>query len=347
MQPVPRCSACREVTERSNLYERWLIAENHADGATLKLVAEARGFCSQHARRLLERDPDIAGAMAHFVLRAIAAQMEQQQRDRHGYRDALDARERCPWCTIEADALSSALIDATSRSLCQPHQRALRVVEQGVLAEPPLGAFEALSPAATTMQRRSQTWWSPQIEELMASLVTSCAACVAAHDASRYREAFLRRGPVPSEHWDAPILCAAHYAALNYPLTAEYQPLIDGVWRPCDWCLPIQRAARSVTELFSIAYRESEFRSAYGHTSGLCLPHAATILHNRTMPRHEFVVTTRVRIDTMVWELDERATRRSWQLRDQGALRTAADLSYRAWWLITGGTFRYEAERSR
>ncbi len=340
------CSACREITERSNLYERWLMAENHADGATLEVVAAARGFCSQHARRLLERDPDVAAPIAHFVLRTIAAHIELQQRDRHGYRDALDAQRRCPWCLAEGEALSYALTDPKrSRSLCPPHQRAARLAARAEAAgEPPLTTLEPLTPTSDDAPGHGQTWWSPQIDELTASLLASCPACAAAREASRLREAFLRRGPVQGEHWEPPTLCAAHDAALGAPRTADYERHADGVLRPCDWCLPIRRAAQSSTQLFSIAYREPAFRLAYAHTHGLCVPHAAATLHLLTASRQEFVVAMSVRIETMVWELEERASRRSWQLRDQMMLRHAADLSHRAWWLIAGGTFRYGPE---
>ena len=341
------CSACREIAERSSLYERWLIAENHADNATLEAVAEARGFCSQHARRLLERDPDIAAPIAHFVLRMLAAQIEIQQRDRHGYRDALDARRRCPWCLAEGEALSYALSDSRrSRPLCLPHQRVSRIVERPIATtEPPVTTLEPLAPITSDERGQREPWWSPQVEELGVSLQTSCPACAAAREASRRREAFLRRGPVQGEHWEAPTLCAAHYVALDPPRTAEYHRTADGILRPCDWCAPIARAARSVTELFSIAYRELSFRLAYARVSGLCLPHAAAVLRHLTTARQEFLVATRVRIDAFVWELEERASRRSWQLRDQGMLPRADDLPHRAWWLISGGTFRYGTEQ--
>ncbi len=322
------------------------MAENHADSATLEVVAAARGFCSQHARRLLERDPDIAAPIAHFVLRTIAAHIELQQRDRHGYRDALNAQRVCPWCVAESEALSYALTDSKrSRSLCPPHQRASRIAERlEITEEPPSTALEALAPPASGTPGGNEPWWSPEIGELAASLLVSCPACAAGREASRLREAFLRRGPVPGEHWEAPTLCAAHYAALDPPSTAEYQRSADGIVRRCDWCFAIRRAAESVTELFSIAYREPEFRLAYAHTLGLCLPHASATLHRLTAGRQELVVATRVRIETIAWELEERALRRSWQLRDQGMLPHAADLSHRAWWLIAGGTFRYEQE---
>lgn len=343
------CYVCREIAERSAVYERWLFAENFGDGATLHATGAARGYCTFHAARIVRRDATIAGPIAAFVLRAIDAELGRQLGERHGYRDALDPRARCPWCQTEIDALEYALSRKHSReALCQPHAQDASQLRSGrLVARSPLAPGTPLDqPQLATSDAENQSrWWSRSIETLVTSLEHgACPACEDAARASERREAFYRIGPRPNEHWEAPRLCRLHDAQLGQPRGAGFDREPDGLDRLCDWCAVMERAAHRGAELLALAYREAAFQLAYARSRGFCLVHAAAALHHlraRPQIRDAFAEAVRTRIATMVWELDERAARRSWNLRDQGEPTDAATLSHRAWWLVTGGTFRF------
>ncbi len=343
---VPACPVCREIVARSDLYERWLAAENFGDTATLRAVAAARGFCSDHARRTLALGSDIAAPIARFVLRTVSAVLERQRNERRGYRDALEPQTLCPWCGSERDALHYAMSDKKHRrgALCPPHARIALVFERrhALHADPPFLRDESLDPPPAREERiPSAVWWSPAVDVLWEMLRASCPACSAAGEASRRREAFLRAGPQPNEHWDVPVLCTAHFVALGAPADAAYRHVPDGIPRSCDWCVPMEQAADRIEELFAIAYRDASFRIAYAAVPGLCIPHATRVARRiAASTLDEFLAATSLRIDAAEWELDERARRRSWQLRDQGSFASVADVAHRAWWLIAGGTRR-------
>lgn len=340
------CPVCREVLARSTLYERWLVAENFGDTATLQAAATARGFCSAHARRMLEADPEIAGPIARFVLHALSATLADQRHDRRGYRDALEPQALCPWCASEREALEYAMNGEKRRgaALCPPHERAATVLERHrtLDTEPPFRPGQGLDPpGAPNAQLPAAYWWSPAIDILWKELRSSCCACSAARAASRQREAFLRSGPQANEHWDVPTLCIAHYVALGAPDEPAYRRTPDAIPRTCDWCLAMEHAAERAEELFAIAYRDANFRLAYAAVPGLCIPHAANVAHRiDSRARGDLLTAISVRVDGMEWELEETARRRSWQMRDQGAFPGSADVSHRAWWLIAGGMKR-------
>lgn len=341
------CYVCREVDERSELYERWLFAENFGDGATLESVASSRGYCTFHAARVVRRDPNIAGPIATFTLRVIEAELRRQIADRHGYRNALDRRTQCPWCQTEVEATEYALSAGrtASASLCQPHAQ---VASQGgghrLNADSPLRLGAPLA-NPYSIEAPPPSWWSSCVTALAADLrAADCPACASATQASADREAFYRAGSRPHEHWETPRLCRAHDVQLGQRRDADFRRSPDGLDRSCDWCSVMKRAAQRTVELFVLAYGEPAFRFAYASVPGLCLPHAAAALERaRGNAKEEFAAATLTRIATMVWELEERAMRRAWQLRDQGELRDASTLSHRAWWLAAGGTFRFSA----
>jgi len=346
------CPICRSITERSALYERWLHAENHGDSASLQAIAAARGFCSIHARRLLDRDSDIAGAIASFVLQMICAHLDRQQRDRRGYRDALEPSRLCSWCATEFEALDYALSDRKriSGTLCAPHARAAMVAERQPLhiGSPLLAGASLAPPVVAAPAAASHAWWSQVVRELWETLRRSCAACDAAREAGEQREEFLRGGPRSHEHWEIPTLCVAHDAALGKPRTDAYVRTPDRIDRECDWCSVMYRAAERTARLFATAFCDPNFRLAYASVPGLCLPHCAAVMHQLPeAERDAFCTAVRVRVDAMAWELEERAARRSWQLRDQRSLSQAETLSHRAWWLISGGVFRAQKSATR
>lgn len=343
---APACPACREITGRSDLYERWFFAESFGDGATLEAIAAARGFCSPHARRVLGRDPAIAAPVARFVLRTLSTQAHRQQGERRGYRDALSPQALCPWCASEREALEYVVTDVKRRrgALCAPHARAVFIMEKrGVfVAEPPFLPGEPLDPLPASVASASgHSWWSPTVGVLWESLRASCPACSTALEAGRRRERFLRAGPQPGEHWDVPTLCVAHDAALANPSAPACTRAPDAVTRECDWCAAMHHVAHRTEELFAAVYRDAQFRLAYAAVPGLCLPHAAGVLARLSNGvRDDFARATLLRIDTAAWELEERALRTSWNLRDQGELPHSSDLAHRAWWLIAGGVRR-------
>ena len=345
------CPVCRDIYERSALYERWLLAENYADGAMLEAVGRARGFCTMHSARLLVCDPDIAAPVANFALRAILAGVDRQIRERRGYHDALEPARLCPWCATEREALEYTLLDPKRRRggvLCQPHAQADAIFARGgtLVVRSPLAPGPALDAPRADALERDAHWWSSGVSTLWRALLARCACCEAALTASAAREMFLRAGPQPNEHWEIPRLCVLHDVALGRPRGAPFRRDPDGLDRICDWCSVMARAAERTAELFALAYTVEAFRMAYASVAGLCLPHvAAATRHMPAVAKNALVHDSRARIATMLWELDERATRRSWQLRDQGQLPDAADLPFRAWWLLAGGTFRYIVER--
>ncbi|MGH7738328.1 MAG: hypothetical protein ACREMP_10760 [Candidatus Tyrphobacter sp.] len=345
---VAECPACRDVIERSALYERWLIAENYADGAMLEAVGKARGFCTFHAARLLKRDSDIAGPIANFALRWTLARLDRQIDDRRGYVDALDPAALCPWCTTEREASEYSLLDReyAKGTLCQPHAQMRALLRKGIaIVRSPLSSGTPLRAIAIEPRASQSAWWSDTVTSLAEVLARSCAACDAACTARSAREAFLRSGPKSSEHWEPPRLCILHDVALGRPRTRPFLLEPDGIDRPCDWCGAIRRAADKTAELFALAYAVDAFREAYSTTAGLCLPHSAIALRRMPAPvKRAFALETRARVATTVWELDERAARRSWNLRDQGELADAGTLSHRAWWLIAGATFRFPSD---
>jgi hypothetical protein len=348
-----QCSVCREVAERSALYERWLFAENHGDGATLGAVAAARGFCTIHASRLLERDADIAAAIAHFVFRVLRAEIDREMETRRGYRHALDPAAPCPWCATEREALEFALGDAARRrgEICRPHTQAARAPadERRAIHSPLRGGAVLEQPAATTEPKAPERrWWANSVTALWESLRSGCPSCAAAREAGTRREAFLRAGPQPQEHWEVPRLCVAHDNALSEPPDSRPSRTAEGPNRPCDWCSVMKRAAEETNALFALAYRVDAFRRSCASVPGLCLPHASQTLH--LLPdasRKAFAHDVRARIAALLWELDERALRRSWQLRDQGQLPYSTDLSHRAWWFLAGGVFRDASNAGR
>jgi hypothetical protein len=345
------CPVCREISARSELYERWLHAENFGDTATLEATAMARGFCSNHARRMLDRDPEVAAPIARFVLRAISGTLRLQLQERRRYSDALEPRALCPWCRSERDALEYAVRDKKHRhaKLCPPHARIAFVAQarHALTAEAPFQAGTPLDPPTSrSAQRPTATWWSPAIGVLWEQLCSSCPPCDTAREAGRRRETFLRAGPRPNEHWDVPVLCVEHYVALGAPDDSTYNEPPDAIPRPCDWCLAMEHGADRTAELFAIAYRDANFRLAYASVSGCCLPHAASVARRlEGTALQEFLAATSARIDAAEWELEERARRRAWQMRDQGAFAGAADVAHRAWWLIAGGVKRAEQGR--
>jgi uncharacterized protein CbrC (UPF0167 family) len=347
---VEPCYVCREIAERSDTYERWLFAENFGDGATLHAAAVARGYCTLHARRIVDRDHNVAGPIAAFVLRAVAAELRRQLGDRRGYRDALDARALCPWCRVELEALEYALTGRAAKGpRCQPHAQAASQLRANHLRpRNPLSPGTPLSRPSQGESEETATWWSAVIDDLAESLDGgTCPPCRAAGDASDRREAFYRAGSRPSEHWETPRLCPLHDAALGQPRTPDFIREPDSIDRLCDWCRAMERAARRYAELFSSAYQERAFRLHYACTPGLCLPHAAIALHSPQTARDTrdaFAAACRTRVTTAIWELDERAVRQSWSFSDQGQLRASSTVAHRAWWLIAGGTYRLSAE---
>jgi hypothetical protein len=340
------CPVCREIFTRSTLYERWLAAENFGDTATLNAAAAARGFCSMHARRVVELDPDITAPIARFVLHALSAALSRQREDRRGYRNALLPQALCPWCGSEREALDYALTDRKRRraALCPPHAQNAMLLEKhhALIAEPPFRSGQGLDPPSPRKEQVSAaSWWSPAVDFLWEKFQTSCAVCSAALEASRRREEFLRAGPQPNEHWDIPVLCVAHYYALGAPGDAAFRHAPDGIARACDWCHAMEQAVERTADLFAIAYHEPSFRLAYASVPGLCVPHAANVAS--CISAHgldNFLTATSARIDAAAWELEELARRRSWHLRDLGAFAGSIDVAYRAWWLIAGGMKR-------
>lgn len=343
------CVACREIAERSAIYERWLFAENFGDGATLHAAAQARGYCSLHAAVIVRRDANIAGPIAAFVLRIVDADLRSQIGDRRGYRDALDARALCPWCKTEFDALEYALSRSHGgATLCQPHAQSASQMRAGrLVARSPLAPATPLDQPGTTLVAAAVSprhWWSPAVAVLVETLARgACPSCDAAARAGELRERFYRTGPRPNEHWETPRLCRLHDAQLGQPRDAAFVRDPDGLDRLCDWCAVMERSASRSGELFAVAYRDGLFQREYAKVPGLCLVHAGVTLrhmHADALARNAFAEAIQTRVATMLWELDERAARRAWSLRDQGEPVDAATLSHRAWWLIDGGMFR-------
>ncbi len=293
----------------------------------------------------MARDAAIAAPVAAFVLRVVCAELDRQLGDRRGYRGALDPATLCPWCETERVALEAAVDGAPmhGRDWCQPHAEAVSEAARGrFLAQRPFAPGTALAPPETVRTGEpSANWWSNAVQLMWERMQRSCAACDAASEASGRRESFLRAGPRPNEHWDIPSLCPAHDAALSHPRGEFYDRVLDGTVRECAWCAPMTRAADRTVTLFTHAYGVEAFRLAYASLPGLCLPHAADATKRLdSQALSHFATSVRARMSTMIWELEERAARRSWQLRDQGALPRSDDIAERAWWLIAGGTPR-------
>lgn len=345
------CAVCGEISERSSLYGRWLFAENHADGATMEAVAAARGFCTLHASRMLAHDADIAGSLAHFVFRVLYAEIDRELQGRRRYQRSFEPSAPCPWCAAEQEALAFAVSDPKRRSrLCKFHCVTTKEMPgyHGPIRSPLLAGVALKQPASANGAVPAREWWAPSITELGNLLRSGCPSCAAAREAGVQREAFLLSGPRPLEHWEEPRLCIAHDSHLKAALDGRASGSPETLSRGCDWCSAMRRAAHATASLFVQAYGVEAFRLAYACVPGFCLPHVARILRQLPTPdRDAFARDTQARVAALLWELDERALRRSWHFRDQGQLSHAADLSHRAWWFLAGGVFGTALEQER
>lgn len=336
------CRVCQSVRERSQTYGHFLVQETYNDGATLGRIAPALGFCSPHARNLVEADPPAAMFVARWLLQLISRELGREEHGRNGYQDALRSSAPCPWCASELQALELALSRVTEdEPLCPGHGHNLQEWHRTGATysrspQPPCASF-AMSAVDVGVVR---AWWSPAVAALWGDLEHGCAVCAASHRAGEKRMTLLGAGPAANETWDAPLLCVAHDEELGCPRSPAFshETLKEG--DTCSVCLVERRSQSRAVALAVVAFGDPAFREAYADVEGFCLPHLRHILE--TCPdratKDAVVTLVRARVDAYVWELDEQGDLAAWALRDQRTLDDS--LAPRAWQFIAGNVLR-------
>lgn len=150
------CPVCRRRADSDRLWVRSFVLEGNVEPDVLNAVGEARGFCPEHFRRLLERT-DAAFILPNVLTCIALAQADDLGERRRGEHPA------CPACrsrtadendTLQAlgrGAASAEVCDALQdAALCLPHTRALlSVAPEQVVVESFTARFAQLSGIAS------------------------------------------------------------------------------------------------------------------------------------------------------------------------------------------------------
>ncbi len=341
---IANCNVCAAVRERSDVYGRFLARENYNDGATLSRVAPARGFCSPHARKLIDADPVAAQFVARWVLHYAGGAAAREQQSRSGYQGALRPSAPCPWCDVEREALELALSRVQDEeNICPAHARNFYELQRTGSAlprslQPPCVPIDS-GPVAFDIV---STWWSPAVDALWADLRFGCSICAASERARTKRVQFLLPGPSGDAHWDIPVLCVVHDQELGCPRSDAFLSRAPDEVEPCAVCRVEWRAQARAADLALIALGSDAFRDAYAGVEGFCLYHINAIVKGcavRTL-RESIVALAQARIGALLWQLDEQGDLSAFALRDQRQEIDDAALARRAWCFISGTVSR-------
>ncbi|MGH2511762.1 MAG: hypothetical protein ACRDGQ_03645, partial [Candidatus Limnocylindrales bacterium] len=126
------CPMCRRRADSDRLWVRSFVLEGNVEPEVLTQVADARGFCGEHGRKLLERTDSAFILPNVLTYVSLAWQGDLSERKQPG------SRPSCPPCRSraidEADTLQALGRNVTSNdvrgaldraAICLPHTRAL------------------------------------------------------------------------------------------------------------------------------------------------------------------------------------------------------------------------------
>jgi len=191
--------------------------------------------------------------------------------------------------------------------------------------------------------------WSQTVTDLAILLQGPCPPCVIGAQGERRRIEFFVGGPsYPSESWQLPELCVRHWFVYNAsPLIAQegntralrpVQAIVPSL--KCHICRTAWNSARRLCRLIGVALRDPSLMVVYRAGPGVCLMHLNTLVESidDALGRTVLEAAT-IRLDSLGWELAERARKRAWQHRDEPS-GSETDAPARALWAIAGGVAR-------